>query len=58
MLFRETVYCDNHLEHTNALCELNAGFLMFKQLVHIVTINSTHDSMICHPEHEAGYIIS
>jgi hypothetical protein len=29
MLFRETVavYCENHTEHTNTLCEQNAEFL-------------------------------
>jgi hypothetical protein len=28
MLFRETVavYCENHTEHTNTLCEQNAEF--------------------------------
>jgi hypothetical protein len=39
MLFRETVsvYCENHMEHTDTLCGQNAGFLMLKQVVHIVT---------------------
>jgi hypothetical protein len=36
MLFRVTVavYCDNHTEYTDTLCEQYAEFL----LVHIVTI--------------------
>jgi hypothetical protein len=29
MLFRETVavYCENHMEHTNILCEKNAEYI-------------------------------
>jgi hypothetical protein len=32
MLFRETVavYCENHTEHTDTLCEQNAGFYPVK----------------------------
>jgi hypothetical protein len=32
MLFRETVavYCENHTEHTNTLCEKNAEFWCIK----------------------------
>jgi hypothetical protein len=35
-LFREiiAVYCENHREHTNTLCEQNAGLLVLKQVVH------------------------
>jgi hypothetical protein len=38
MLFREiiVVYCENHAEHINTLCEQNLE-VMLKQLVHIVT---------------------
>jgi hypothetical protein len=39
MLFRKTVaaYCENHMKHTNTLCEQDAGFIMSKQVVHILT---------------------
>jgi hypothetical protein len=39
MLFGETVgvYYENHMEHTNTLCEQNVEFSMLKQVVHIVT---------------------
>jgi hypothetical protein len=39
MLFRETVavYCENHVEHTDALCRQNAGFIVLKQVVRILT---------------------
>jgi hypothetical protein len=40
MLFGETVavYCENHTEHTNALCGQNAEFrCVLKRVVHIVT---------------------
>jgi hypothetical protein len=40
MLFGETVavYCENHTEHTNTLCEQNVEFWCLKQVVDIVTI--------------------
>jgi hypothetical protein len=39
MLFGETdaVYCVNHMEHIDTLCGQNAGSIMLKQVVHIVT---------------------
>jgi hypothetical protein len=40
MLFREiiAVYCENHMEQTNARCKQDVGLiLMLKQVVHIVT---------------------
>jgi hypothetical protein len=39
MLFGETaaVYCENHTEHTDALCEQNECFSALKQAVHTVT---------------------
>jgi hypothetical protein len=39
MLFGETapVYCENHTEHTNAMCGQNVEFLNVKEVVHIVT---------------------
>jgi hypothetical protein len=40
MFFGETVavYCENHMEHTDALREHNVDFVMLKLVVHIVTI--------------------
>jgi hypothetical protein len=39
MLIKETVsvYCENHMDHTNTLCGQNAEFIMLKQVVYIVT---------------------
>jgi hypothetical protein len=33
MLFRETnaVYCENHMKHTNTVCEQNAEFTVLEQ---------------------------
>jgi hypothetical protein len=38
MLFRETVavYCENHTEHTDTLCEQNAEFITSKQVEYVV----------------------
>jgi hypothetical protein len=42
MLFGEiiAVYCENHMEHTNALSKKIQWFLMLKKAVYIVTILS------------------
>jgi hypothetical protein len=39
MPFKETivVYCENHMKHTDTLCEHNTEYNMLKQVVRIIT---------------------
>jgi hypothetical protein len=42
MVFWETVtiYCENHMEHTNTFCGQNAEFIMLKHVVYIQTVTT------------------
>jgi hypothetical protein len=39
MIFKEiiTVYCENHMKHTNMFCWKNAEICLLKQGVHMIT---------------------
>jgi hypothetical protein len=48
MLFRETVvvYCENHTEHTDTLCEQNEKFSSYSQETHYVSATKPNRLML------------